>query len=395
MNKLIEKICICTLMLSVSGSIITYKAKAVESTARKIITFNKNISDKNDKEDLMKKYGINKIKDLDLVNSVCVMLTKSQELKLKRDKSVISIEEDKLVKVLGKNKTSPPPAIPQPNQTLPWGISRIKADLVDSNQLSANVKVAVIDSGIDLTHPDLAANIKGGYNAINSKTSINDDYGHGTHVAGIIAAANNSIGVVGVNPIASLYGIKVIDNTGNGYLSNLIEGIEWSIKNNMQVINMSLSVGDSSALHDAIIRANQAGIVLVAAAGNKEYDPVSYPAAYPEVISVAATDYNDNKSMQSPKGKIDISAPGVDIHSTNMGGGYSTLTGTSMAASHVTGVVTFIISQPSKYDLNGDSKLSPSEVMVRLQTTAKDLGSIGIDDVYGAGLVDAYNAVTQ
>lgn len=287
-------------------------------------------------------------------------------------------------------------AVPvQPAQSVPWGISKIKADLVSNISTGSMIKIAVLDSGIDLTHLDLKENIMGGYNAISRKASASDDNGHGTHVAGVIAASNNSIGVVGVSSKSSLYAVKVLDSAGNGYLSDLIEGIEWSITNRMNIINMSLGVQDSQSLHDAIIKANQAGIVLVAAAGNRPYYPVDYPAAYPEVISVVSTNDNDQIDILCPRGKIDISAPGINIYSTFKGGSYSTLTGTSMAAPHVTGVVALLLSTPVKSDLNGDGKVTPLEVKQRLQSTATDLGVAGIDDTYGAGLLNAYQAIIR
>ncbi len=278
---------------------------------------------------------------------------------------------------------------------VPWGISRIKADLLFNASTSSNIKVAVIDSGIDLTHPDLKDSIKGGYNTINRKLSATDDYGHGTHVAGIIAAANNSIGVVGGNPLSNIYSVKVLDNVGNGYLSDLIEGIEWSVINGMNIINMSLTVANSPSLHDAIAKANQSGIILIAAAGNRSYEPVAYPAAYPEVISVVATDSNDQIGYISPKGKVDIAAPGMEIYSTYKGGTYRILTGTSMATPHVTSVVSLLLNNAIKCDLNRDGKVTPLEVKQRLQNTAVDLGAIGIDDTYGAGLLDAYRAIAE
>jgi subtilisin family serine protease len=156
------------------------------------------------------------------------------------------------------------------------------------------VKVAVVDTGIDTTHPDLAANIKGGVSFVTRVSSYKDDNGHGTHVAGIIAAINNTIGVVGVAPNAQLYSVKVLDRTGSGTVSSVIAGIDWSAKNGMQVISMSLGTNtDFQSLHDAVDRAYLQGVVVVAAAGNDYGGPISYPAAYDNVIAVTATDSNN------------------------------------------------------------------------------------------------------
>lgn len=379
-------------ILMLNFTVFTSNVKAESKSMRKIVIFNKDIVDCNIKDTLLRKYGAVKIKELPLVNGFSVNLMSNQAESLRSETKILRVEDDVIVTAMGKNN---PPVPTQPAQTTPWGITKIKANLIPKSSTSSLVNIAVLDSGIDLSHPDLKDNIKGAYNAISRKVSANDDYGHGTHVAGIIAATNNSIGVVGVAPTANLYAIKVLNSVGNGYVSDLIEGIEWSITNGMNVINMSLGVSDSPALHDAIIKANQANIILIAAAGNNPNEMVKYPAAYPEVISVVATDYNDQISTVCPKGKIDISAPGVDIYSTFKYGNYSLSTGTSMAAAHVTGVTALLLSTTSKGDLNGDGKTTFLEVKQKLQSSAKDLGTIGIDDIYGAGLLDAYKAVTE
>ena len=156
-------------------------------------------------------------------------------------------------------------------------------------------------------------NIKGGYNAINPLKSANDDNGHGTHVAGIIAAENNSVGVIGAGPQIDLYAVKVLSRNGSGYLSDVIEGIDWAIANGIQVINMSLgTTGNVQSFHDAIARANEAGIVQVAAAGNDGL-AVNYPAAYSEVIAVSATDSSDIITSWSSRGaEVDLSAPRIE-----------------------------------------------------------------------------------
>ncbi|SFR18261.1 Subtilase family protein [Desulfoscipio geothermicus DSM 3669] len=162
-----------------------------------------------------------------------------------------------------------------------------------------------MDTGIDLSHPDLLANIKGGYNAIKPNKSPADDNGHGTHVAGIIAAVNDNIGVVGVAPQAELYAVKVLSANGSGYLSDIIEGLEWCITNNMQVINMSLGTSSEvQSFHDAVIKVYNAGIVMVAAAGNSGPgdNTVEYPAKYEEVIAVSATSDNDAIASFSSRG---------------------------------------------------------------------------------------------
>jgi subtilisin family serine protease len=254
----------------------------------------------------------------------------------------------------------------------------------------------VLDTGIDLSHPDLATNIKGGYNALNPLKQPGDGNGHGTHVAGIIGALDNEIGVIGAAPAADLYAVKVLGNGGSGKLSDVIEGLEWAVAHGMQVVNMSFgATTGNESFHNAIVAAYNAGIVLIAAAGN-EGGPVSYPAAYPEVIAVAAIDSNDAVPSWSNSGpEIDLAAPGVNILSTYKGSTYSTLSGTSMAAPHVAGAAALVMTLPvpAVYDLDGDGAWDPAEVQRRLQDTAQDAGPSGFDPYYGWGIVNALSAL--
>lgn len=346
-------------------------------------------------DDILKRHGALKIKELPLVEGIAVQVSKNSLEGLIKDSQISRVEEDSRINISTKKTANQPSISQQPSQTIPWGISKIQADKTFDLAAANKIKVGVIDSGIELNHPDLVDNIKGGFNTIKHGDSYNDDYGHGTHVAGIIAANNNTIGVVGVAPQVELYAIKILDSNGNGYLSDLIEGIDWSIKKKLQVINMSFSLVDSQTLHDAIIKAYQAGIVEIAAAGNSYSNPVGYPAAYPEVISVSSTDENDQLSIFSSTGKVDIAAPGSNIYSTYKGSFYATESGTSMSAPHITGAVAVLLSVPNKVDINRDGIISSEEVKQRLQLTATDLGSVGMDSQFGAGLVNVYEAVTR
>jgi subtilisin family serine protease len=222
-----------------------------------------------------------------------------------------------------------------------------------------------------------------------------DDNGHGTHVDGIIAALNNDIGVVGVAPGASLYAVKVLDSTGNGYLSDVIDGIQWSVKNNAQVISMSFGTGtDDLALHDAVDATYNSGVLVIAAAGNTNGGAVTYPAAYSSVIAVSAIDINNSiASFGSVGPQVELAAPGVNVYSTYLGGGYATKSGTSMACPHVSGTVVLILAMPpGTYDQNGNGKWEPAEVRKKLDDIATDLGAPGLDPYYGYGLVNAANA---
>lgn len=239
----------------------------------------------------------------------------------------------------------------QPTQSLPWGISKIKAPQAHATTKGAGVKVCVVDTGVDSTHPDLKNNLIGGVNFVVIKGKIdstkwNDDNGHGSHVAGTIAAEDNSIGVIGVAPLAKIFAVKVLDSRGSGYMSDVTDGITSCVTHGTHIINMSLGgTGDPTAdspLKTAILNAQAAGVEVVVAAGNEGQDSRNtVPAGYPSVIAVAATDINNNFPSWSNFGldNNDYSAPGVNISSTWKAGAYRTISGTSMASPHLAGVV--------------------------------------------------------
>ena len=285
-------------------------------------------------------------------------------------------------------------------QVTPWGIERVQAPAVHANGIDGTgIKVAIIDTGVDYAHPDLAANYIGGYDFVNSDGNPIDDAGHGTHVAGTVAAIDNDIGVIGAAPGIDLYALKVLNSEGSGSYSNIISAIQWASDNNIDVASMSLGGGSGSTLlENACNNAYANGVVLVAAAGNDGRRKVSYPAAYSSVIAVAATTNTDTRAYFSNMGRqIELAAPGVGINSTTMDGGYSgdTWSGTSMATPHVTGAVALLLttSIPAEYDANGNNVWDPAEARQRLQDTATDLGAAGKDKYYGYGLVNAAAAV--
>lgn len=367
---------------------------------RRIVVFDGQALNEPARDALLNAHGAVKVRDLTLINaSVVVLPSKASEKALGQHPGVLRVDLDAVVYALGhKPKHNPggggeEPA-PTPDQVLTWGVDRVDAELVWPTGNTADpVKVAVVDTGISSKHPDLQ--VMGGVNTINSRKGWNDDNGHGSHVAGTIAALNNTQGVVGVAPAADLYAVKVLDRRGSGFLSDVIEGIQWSVANNMQVINMSLgTASDVQSFHDAVTAAYNSGVVVVAAAGNNG-GAVIYPAAYPETIAVSATDNTNTLAWFSSRGpEVDLAAPGVDVYSTYKGDGYATLSGTSMATPHVTGVTALVLNTAvGAYDVDGDGVWDPSEVLKKLQDTATDLGDLGFDNLYGWGLVNAFNAV--
>ena len=261
---------------------------------------------------------------------------------------VARVEVDAVVHAVGKPPKKDRPGNgggdPPPAQALPWGVDRIDAELSWATSRGAGVKIGIIDTGISKSHPDLAGNLKGGVNFVAQKGRItaskwDDDNGHGSHVAGIAAAVDNDEGVIGVAPDADLYAIKVLDRRGSGFLSDVIDGIYWSINNGMDVINMSLGCNcDIPSLQSAVDAAAGAGVVVVAAAGNagSGADTVIYPAKYSSAIAVAATDNTDARASFSSTGPtVEMAAPGVAIFSTWKNGDYNTISGTSMASPRV------------------------------------------------------------
>lgn len=326
----------------------------------------------------------------DIIPAIAIQIPEQALAGLERNPLVMAIEPDSVVTTFGKpGKPSQPPT--QPDETIPWGVDRIDAELAWSAATGAGVNVAVVDTGIDSSHPDLIVNYAGGTNIISPSKSPMDDNGHGTHVAGIIAAADNNIGVVGVAPQASLYAVKVLNRSGMGWTSDIIEGVEWCWQthfdedstNDIDIVNMSLGGGSySQNFQDACNNAWAAGVILVAAAGNDGANVVSYPAAYGNVVAVSATDSLDHLASWSNYGDgLDIAAPGVSIKSTYKGGGYATLSGTSMASPHVAGTLALVV----QLGYSGNAAIS------RIATTAEPIGSVSL---FGCGLVDAEGAAT-
>jgi hypothetical protein len=270
-----------------------------------------------------------------------------------------------------------------------WDLIAANAKLAWKEGITGKgVKVAILDTGIT-SHPDLR--ISGGISKVQYTTSFADDNGHGTHIAGIVGALRNNVGMVGVAPDIQLYAVKVLDHSGQGYLSDVLSGIDWAISNSMNIINVSLgTTEDSQLLHDIVNKAHQKGIIVVGASGNSGNnegtgDNINYPAKYSSVLSVAAVDENLVRAPFSSTGeKIDFTAPGVNILSTHFEGGYAYGSGTSQAAPHVTGLLALLKQEyPTK---------SNEELVAILKTYTKDLGIPGKDNWYGLGLAQ-YNAL--
>jgi len=266
---------------------------------------------------------------------------------------------------------------------VPKGVDLIQAPKMWNETKGKGIKIAVLDTGCDLSHADLKERITGGRNFTdddNSDPNIFKDYnGHGTHVAGTIAAHENDAGVIGVAPEADLLIVKVLNKDGSGQYEWIINGIHYAIEQNADIISMSLGgPADVPELHDAIKAAVKKNILVVCAAGNEgdgddSTDEFAYPGCYNEVISVGAVNLErDSSEFTNSHNEIDLVAPGEEILSTFLNGKYATLSGTSMAAPHVSGALALIKDLANK---QFERKLSEPELYAQLIRRTVPLGN--------------------
>lgn len=349
---------------------------------------------------LVKAHGGDVNQEFTIINAIAAEVPEQAIKGLKNNPNIAYVEEDAMAYAT--------------EDTLPWGVDQVNAEVVfggseDAKDVTGtsgeNVKVAVLDTGIDKDHPELVNNIYDGRNFVTKNGRFSgpidpndweDRRGHGTHVSGTIAAIDNEEGVIGVAPKVDLLIGKVLGDDGSGYYSWMISGIEWAVANDADIISMSLggSVA-STALEDAVNNAYNSGVLIVAAAGNSGNtdgtgDSVEYPARYDSVIAVAATNSSDNRAYFSSTGSdVELSAPGVDVLSTYLNGGYATGSGTSMACPHVSGVAALVVSA-GVTDQNNDGYVN-DEIRQILRASTLTLGD---GNWYGYGLVQADVAVS-
>jgi len=282
-------------------------------------------------------------------------------------------------------------------ELIPWGIEYVNAPAVHAaGNRGAGVKVCIIDTGIDYTHPDLKANFKGGYNAIDDTNDPVDEHGHGTHVAGTVGANGR---IIGVAPAVSIYSAKVFGKGNSTSTTIIIKGVQWAVDNGMNIISMSLG-GPSSdpLLKTACDNAYAVGVLIIASAGNSGSEgaacgtnTIGYPALYDSVIAVTAVQCDGNLAYFSSRGsKAEITAPGVYVYSTFFipwGPSklkYRTWSGTSMSCPHISGCAALVwAANPSFTNV---------QVRQAIDRGATDLGGAGRDGCFGFGLIDAYAA---
>jgi len=303
---------------------------------------------------------------------------------LERDANIEYIEPDFIAQALG---TSNDLYFLQGSQ---WHLSKIQAlNAWDITTGSANQIVAVIDSGVRASHPDLVGKVLIGYDFVANDNDANDENGHGTGVAGTVSpGSNNQIGVCGVawsNPILP---VRVLDANGSGTYSAIANGIIYAADRGAKVINLSLGgTASSRTLQDAINYAWNKQCVIVAAAGNNGSNIAFYPAACNNVVAVSATDVSDTRPTWSNYGSyVDVSAPGVDILSVYGSDQYAAWNGTSFSSPVTSGVIALMAA--------ANSTLSNAQLVDLLVKNADDIGAFGYDIYYGNGRVNANRAVT-
>lgn len=301
------------------------------------------------------------------------------------DPDVVGVYIDQRVRIAAETS--------DPLRDQQWALSATSFPAAHSRfTQGAGTVVAVVDSGVNGTHPDLRHRLVPGIDLVSPYGGNGnlDPHGHGTHVAGIIAAASgNGEGIIGAAPEASVMPVRVLDAYGEGAESTAAEGIVWAVDQGADVINLSFSVGAVGALREAVRYAEAAGVTVVAAAGNgrEQGSPVAYPAAYPYVIAVGSIDRSLAVSPFSNRGDyLDLAAPGSGILSTYGLNSYAMSSGTSMAAPYVSAAAALLRSATKNMD--------DTTVKAALYGAAVDLGSKGLDSDFGHGLVDPHAALS-
>ncbi|MEW6273793.1 MAG: S8 family peptidase [Bacillota bacterium] len=362
---------------------------------QKIIIFKEPAIEKRDLHSgyktLLFAHGAFQVEPLPLINGALCFFEQPVDFdQLARLEEVLSVEDNLKVKLYPVFEKSKSLVFDQhQRQIVPWGVQRIGAPEAWPVSRGEGVKVGILDTGVDFSHPDLKVNFKGGINLLSPQSPPLDDNGHGTHVAGIIAAVDNGFGILGASPGVHLFAVKALNAAGEGYFSDVIRGLDWCMQNGPEIINLSFgSDQPSQALHAAVKKVVAAGKIIVAAAGNDgTYQSVDYPAAYPEVVAVGATDEFDQIPPFTSRGpELNLVAPGSNILSTTLKGFFKRQSGTSMAAPFVAGALAIL------KRLNGQAGFE--EILKILQATAEKLPGYGRDE-QGAGLVRVDRAISM
>lgn len=305
------------------------------------------------------------IRELPLIRAWSCPVPESAAQLLSRYPNEFTIEDDALIAI---QAASHRPVTWE--RGIPWGVRQIKAPQAWGTTTGHRVHIGVIDTGADYRHPDLRQSLMRGVNFVHRGMPPYDDNGHGTHIAGTIAAANQMYGIIGVAPRALIHPVKSFDENGAAYVSDIINGIEWCVRNGMHIINMSFGMKSrSKSLLQAVTQAYQSGVTVVASSGNDaKRKSVDYPARYSQTISVGATDRLRRIAPFSNRGQfVDIYAPGEKIVSSWIKGQYHEMSGTSMATSHISGAIALLLAVRPR--------LKPGEIKALLRRTANPIRS--------------------
>jgi subtilisin family serine protease len=276
-------------------------------------------------------------------------------------------------------------------ETTDWGVTLLGVPSLWRETKGEGIKVGVLDTGIALEHPDLKSAILEARDFTRSPSQAYDAQGHGTHVAGIIAARRNANGIVGVAPESKIIIAKVLNDEGSGTSADIVAGIRWAVETGADILSMSLgSPEPDEEIHQALLFAIAKGVFVITAAGNEgpELDTVGYPAGFPEMVAVGSIDRTKKLSSFSSRGRqVDIVAPGDQITSCYPPRSYAVLSGTSMATPFVSGVVALMLAKHRK--LGGKSPVQTQQDMIEhLCRSADDAGKAGFDPLYGCGIIN-------
>jgi thermitase len=346
---------------------------------------------------LLQNLGLKTVKKVERINAIVVKgaNTKAAITKLQADPNVVYAEPNYVAKAFDIAPKSPAfgfDGLRGGDELLEklWGMAKIEAAAAWAvTRGGGDVKVAVVDTGVDWKHADFGGRVEKGRDFINNDDDAMDDHYHGTHCAGTIGAGMGNGGVVGVAPEVKMIAVKVLSGSGSGSYEGVANGIIYSADQGAQIISMSLGgPAGSKVIEDAVNYAKSKGSLVVAAMGNDNSERPSYPASAPGVMAVGSTTSADIRSSFSNYGKhISVGAPGSDIVSTVPGGKYKSLSGTSMATPHAAGLVALI--------KTAFPNAAASELQSRAEKSADDLGEAGFDKYFGHGRINARKAVTQ
>jgi subtilisin family serine protease len=324
------------------------------------------------------------IEPVPLADAVDVALATAESLDL------VAVEAPSYAKAL---ETPAPPEPSDPDVDKQWAMSSFPFSALWQCGKGAGITVAVVDSGVQANHPDLSGRVRPGAAIVNGVVQngggATDVNGHGTHVAGIVGAGENGVGVVGVAPQVTILPVRVLDAQGVGPNSDIGKGITWAVDHGAKVINVSIGSDTKAAsVTTAVSYAVDHGVAVVAAAGNGGLSGNNprYPAALPEAIAVGALSQSGDIADYSTRGTyLDVVAPGSNIYSTKVVSTWGFNSGTSMASPHVAALIALII------DARGS--ISPGNMLRRLTSTATDAGPAGFDPAYGWGCINPIAAV--